>query len=110
MSRKEAIEKVLRSLGVNRTLTGYDITIEALNRVLDDREYLLMRTKALYPEIAEKFKTTIYAAERNIRTCSRRAYTTNPELLQKMAGYPIKKVPPVGEFLDILAGFIERSM
>ena len=64
---------------------------------------LLLVTKWLYPEVAKHYKTTWKCVERNIRTAVHVVWNTNPERLQELAKYPLRKKPKASEFLSILA-------
>ena len=66
MSTKEIV-MALRELGVPADLLGYEYLKCAIGLCLDDRSYIQMLTKRLYPAIAERFGTTPTRVERAIR-------------------------------------------
>ena len=107
---KPAISKVFGLLGIGRKYSGYEIAITAIEKVIDDPEWLYYVTKELYPLLAEKHKCSIYSVERNIRTVARVAYERNPELLFKIARYKLNAPPPATDFLDMIAQYVEQAV
>ena len=101
------IYDMLKSLGIHRTYKGYYYVAEAVRLVMNDASLLLYISKSLYPAIARVYDTTISCVERNIRTvittCWESQYVTQ---LENLAGVHLYKKPTSGEFIDILANYL----
>ncbi len=102
------IENTLRPFGISKRYKGYDHTAYCIHLAVNDDMRLLSITKNLYMETADHFNCDWTNVERNIRTIVSRAWQVNPELLCKMAGYPITAVPTASEFIEIIASYIIR--
>lgn len=102
------INNLLRKLGVGSNYYGFQITVTAVNLVMDDFDRLLFVTKELYPDVAAKCNCSVYSVERNIRTVARVAWQRNPELLINIAQYPMTVPPSASQFIDILAAHLSR--
>lgn len=61
------ISEKLMAKGITPNLRGFYYLKEAVNLVIDDRDYLFSLTKRLYPEIAKKHDTTPGCVERAMR-------------------------------------------
>ena len=96
------VQDTLRRFGVTRCYKGFEYVTYALDLVLENNSCLTAMTQDVYVPIAEHFGVNWMAAERNIRTITARAWQVNPELLQEMAGYPLKDTPTNSEFIEIL--------
>ena len=99
---------LLHSLGIMPSYRGYRQIILALELLLSNED-LLCDTMDLYSKIAQLSNVTPGSVERNIRTLSERAWSINPELLRKIAGYPLDAKPTNAEFLSMLLNFIQRG-
>ena len=101
------IYDILKTLGIHRTYKGYYYVAEAVRLVQKDASLLLYISKSLYPSIARVYDTTISCVERNIRTvvtaCWESEYATR---LEELAGVPLYKKPTSGDFIDILANYL----
>ena len=105
------IETLIRRLGIGATYRGYRYLNYGIRMCLKDDEYLLRISKLLYPEIAEKFGTTVSSVERDIRTVIQVCWDRgDPELLRSIAFYPLPDRPTVSEFLDILVGYFQQNI
>ena len=62
-----SISKMLHSLGMPSHIKGYQYIREAITMVYVNPEIIGAITKELYPELAEKFDTTVSRVERAIR-------------------------------------------
>lgn len=65
-TRQKALKIMLNS-GINTKMRGFPYLVRALEMCYDDREYMTLITKRLYPAIAEQFNTTQTAVERVMR-------------------------------------------
>ena len=90
---KENIEQVLYQLGITANYAGFRYTQYAVKLVMEDRAYLLLVTKQLYPAVAEHFSGTAGSVERNLRQAAALAWRNNPKL----------KRPNASSFIAILA-------
>lgn len=101
---------LIRSLGISGTHLGYYYLETALGLVLEDRSRLLMISKSLYPEVARRHGTTISCVERDIRTAVTICWARGDrERLHQMAGYRLPSKPTNGQFLDILALYLQEQ-
>ena len=101
------IYDILKSLGIHRTYKGYYYVAEAVRLVMKDASLLLYISKSLYPAIARVYNTSINCVERNIRTvittCWEGEYVAQ---LEHLAGVRLYRKPTSGEFIDILANYL----
>lgn len=54
-------------------------------------------------EAAQRCGYSWSAVERNIRTIARRAWMSNPDYLEQLAGYPLNGPPSASELIEMLA-------
>ena len=87
----EAIEQVLRQLGVGANYKGYRITVFAIALISEDEDRLTSVTKEIYYDVAK------------------RAWYCNPQKLSQIAGYTLLSAPTASEFLDIVSNYIRRN-
>lgn len=64
--RQKALQYMLNS-GISPRMRGFPYLTLALEKCYENREYLTMLTKILYPEIAKHYGTTQAAVERVMR-------------------------------------------
>ena len=100
------IEQLLSSLGISLRYTGYRCVEDSLMLMLGDETRIHSVTKCLYPEIALKYRTSITAVERNIRTLSLVAWRDRRLYLETISGRTLAKRPTSSEFLAILYGWL----
>ena len=105
----EAIEQVLRQLGVGANFKGYRITVFAIALISEDEDRLTSVTKEIYYDVAKLTGCSWTAVERNIRTFVARAWYCNPQKLSQIAGYTLLSAPTASEFLDIVSNYIRRN-
>lgn len=112
ISTDKIIARTLRMLGLNQSYKGFHYLIYAIDLVLENPDMLTYICKGLYFEIAVYYKTSIYCAERNIRTAKEVMWhNSNTDLLKNIFGnqYGLK-IPNNSVFIDRLAYYIELSM
>lgn len=97
------VRHILWKLGGTPNYSGFHYLQYGIGLVLEEEECLLAITKELYPEIARHYHTTCGSVERSIRKMIAVMWEKNPEFLEKMAGYPLRKRPTVGEFMGLLS-------
>lgn len=101
---EKVVSKLLREIGVAPSLKGYDYLRIAIILTMENKEqYLHNVTKALYPDIAKRKKTTSSRVERAIRHAIETAWSKgNIEKIDKIFGYtisPHKGKPTNSEFI-----------
>lgn len=106
----KAIYNVLQSLGIHRTYKGYYYVAEAVHLVMKDATMLLYISKSLYPAVAKVYDTTISCVERNIRTVISGLWESEyVSELETFAGVRLYRKPTSGEFIDILANYLNSK-
>ncbi len=103
------IENILRCLGIGRRYAGYALASRALEMILEDEARLSNVKQHLLIPLGAEFHCSWAAVEKNIRTVASRAWKIHPDLLRRMAGYPLYSTPTENEFLEILACHLLRS-
>ena len=76
--------------------------------ILEDETRLNNVKQNLLIPIAAESHCSWAAIERNIRTVASRAWKIHPDLLRRIAGYPLHYMPTENEFLEILACHLLR--
>ena len=98
---------LLRTAGLRGTLSGFRYLTKATLLVLEDSTYLLHLTKRLYPDVARAFDVTPAQVERSMRTAIDVLWNQGDvSALENLLGYQIRDKPYVGEFIDILSGYL----
>ena len=102
-----AITTTIKEIGVPAHIKGYSYLREAIQMVYLDNDLLGAVTKILYPDIAEKYKTTPSRVERAIRHAIEVAWNRgNYEVISKTFGYTVhhlKSKPTNSEFIAMIA-------
>lgn len=102
-----AITSMIKEIGVPAHIKGYAFLREAIQMVYTDAELLGSVTKILYPDIAEKYKTTPSRVERAIRHAIEVAWNRgNYDMISKTFGYTVhhlKSKPTNSEFIAMIA-------
>ena len=62
-----SISKLLHDLGIPSYIKGYQFLRDAVNMIFDNPDMIGGITKELYPELANKYNTTVSRVERSIR-------------------------------------------
>ena len=103
-------ERLINELGINSTYYGYRFLHYAILLAVRDSSYLLSITTGLYPAIAEKYNTSVYSVERNIRTVVTACWEYgNRDLLKQISSYPLNLRPTTGEFIDIIVTYCRQN-
>lgn len=102
------IALILRSLGIGRQYLGYNITVKAVQLVLQDENCLFCVKNNIYNPLAVQQQCDWRTIERNIRTIVSRAWHVNQPMLIEMAGYQMKREPTVTEFIEMIASYMLR--
>lgn len=101
------ITSIIKEIGVPAHIKGYAFLREAIQMVYMDVDLLGSVTKVLYPDIAEKYKTTPSRVERAIRHAIEVAWNRgNYDVISKTFGYTVhhlKSKPTNSEFIAMIA-------
>lgn len=101
------ITSIIKEIGVPAHIKGYAFLREAIQMVYTDNDLLGSVTKVLYPDIAEKYKTTPSRVERAIRHAIEVAWNRgNYDTISKIFGYTVhhlKSKPTNSEFIAMIA-------
>lgn len=101
------ITSIIKEIGVPAHIKGYAFLREAIQMVYTDVDLLGSVTKILYPDIAEKYKTTPSRVERAIRHAIEVAWNRgNYDVISKTFGYTVhhlKSKPTNSEFIAMIA-------
>ena len=101
------VTNVIHELGVPAHIKGYQYLREAIMMVINDIDIINQITKQLYPEIAEKYKTTPSRVERAIRHAIEVAWGRGQsDTVDNIFGYTIsaaKGKPTNSEFIAMIA-------
>src|SRR5699024_9712179 len=94
-------------IGVPAHIKGYQYLREAIMMVVQDIDIINQITKQLYPEIAEKYRTTPSRVERAIRHAIEVAWARGKnDAVESIFGYTVsaaKGKPTNSEFIAMIA-------
>lgn len=82
---EDVVREIILDIGIPDHLKGHPYVIEAVRLATEDRMYLEMVTKKLYPEVAKTFGSTPSRVERAIRHCIENAWVRGD--LDTLRGY-----------------------
>ncbi len=101
------VTNIIHEIGVPAHIKGYQYLREAIMMVVDNIDMINQITKQLYPEIAQKYKTTPSRVERAIRHAIEVAWGRGKiEAMEKIFGYTVnasKGKPTNSEFIAMIA-------
>ena len=101
------VTNVIHEVGVPAHIKGYQYLREAIIMVVNDIDVINQITKQLYPEIAEKYKTTPSRVERAIRHAIEVAWGRGKQqAVESIFGYTVsaaKGKPTNSEFIAMIA-------
>ena len=102
-----SITKILHELGIPSHIKGYQYIREGIGIIYEHPETIGGITKELYPELAEKFDTTVSRVERAIRHAIEVSWNRgNWELMEEIFGHSVdidKAKPTNSEFIVTVA-------
>ena len=102
-----SITKVLHELGVPSHIKGYQYIREGINLLYNNPDMIGGITKELYPEIADKFDTTVSRVERAIRHAIEVSWNRGDwDLMDEIFGHSVdidKAKPTNSEFIVTVA-------
>ena len=106
-SLEALVTNVIHEVGVPAHIKGYQYLREAIMMVVNDIDIINQITKYLYPNIAEKYKTTPSRVERAIRHAIEVAWGRGEQaIVENIFGYTIsaaKGKPTNSEFIAMIA-------
>lgn len=101
------VTNVIHEVGVPAHIKGYQYLREAIMMAINNNDIINQITKQLYPEIAQKFKTTPSRVERAIRHAIEVAWGRGQtETVENIFGYTVsaaKGKPTNSEFIAMIA-------
>ena len=102
-----SITKMLHELGIPSHIKGYQYIREGISIIFDRPETIGGITKELYPELAEKFDTTVSRVERAIRHAIEVSWNRGSwDLMEEVFGHSVdidKAKPTNSEFIVTIA-------
>lgn len=102
-----SITKILHELGLPSHIKGYQYIREGISIIYNNPEVVGGITKELYPEIAEKYDTTVSRVERAIRHAIEVSWNRgNWDLMEEIFGHSVdidKAKPTNSEFIVTVA-------
>lgn len=102
-----SITNVLHEMGVPSHIKGYQYIREGISMIYDNPDLIGGITKELYPEIANKFNTTVSRVERAIRHAIEVSWNRgNWDLMEEIFGHSVdidKAKPTNSEFIVTIA-------
>ncbi len=101
------VTNVIHEIGVPAHIKGYQYLREAIMMVIQDIDIINQITKQLYPDIAEKYRTTPSRVERAIRHAIEVAWARGKnDAVESIFGYTVsaaKGKPTNSEFIAMIA-------
>ena len=101
------VTNLIHEIGVPAHIKGYQYLREAIMMVVEDTDVINQITKCLYPQIAQKYKTTPSRVERAIRHAIEVAWGRGQqETVENIFGYTVsaaKGKPTNSEFIAMIA-------
>ena len=101
------VTNIIHEIGVPAHIKGYQYLREAIMMVVQDIDIINQITKQLYPEIAEKYRTTPSRVERAIRHAIEVAWARGKnDAVESIFGYMVsaaKGKPTNSEFIAMIA-------
>lgn len=102
-----SITKILHELGIPSHIKGYQYIREAVSIIYERPEIIGGITKELYPELAQKFDTTVSRVERAIRHAIEVSWNRGSwDLMEEIFGHSVdidKAKPTNSEFMVTIA-------
>ena len=104
---QSSISKILHELGIPSHIKGYQYIREGINILYDHPETIGGITKELYPELANKYDTTVSRVERAIRHAIEVSWNRGSwDLMEEIFGHSVdvdKAKPTNSEFIVTIA-------
>ena len=108
------VTNLMHKVGIPANISGHQYLREAILKVVEDRGLITGITKELYPDVAEKYKTTAAKVERSIRHAIEVCWLRGRvDVLENTFGYtinPERGKPTNSEFIAMVADKIRMDM
>ena len=102
-----SISKLLHDLGIPSHIKGYQFLRDAVKMIFDDPNIVGGITKELYPELANKYNTTVSRVERSIRHAVEVSWNRGDlKLMENIFGHSVdidRAKPTNSEFIVTIA-------
>ena len=109
-----SITKILHELGIPSHIKGYQYIRDGVGLVFENPDIIGGITKELYPELANKFDTTVSRVERAIRHAIEISWNRgNWDLMEEIFGHSVdidKAKPTNSEFIVTIADKLRLDM
>lgn len=103
-------QKVLRQFHLSSRYKGYHILNDAIALYVNNYNRYICLQKDIYLPLSNKYNTSVYAIEANIRTAIERCWKNDKSFMSNMFGYKLTHCPSNGEFIDFAAYYIKENM
>ena len=103
------LHEVLRPLGITRSMKAHRILCGCVERIAAQEDRLEAVQKELYEPLAEQDGCEWTAIQSMVRRAARTAWSTAPERVQEMAGYPLTGCPTAVQFLEMVYNAVVRG-
>lgn len=96
---------IIRKFHVTSKYKGYFLLIDAIAIYLDNYNHNshISMNEQIYKNLAEKYQTTTYCVEHNIRTLIERCWKNDKNFMEEILGCPLNCCPSNREFIDSVA-------
>ena len=106
---EQFIEKELKILNIRKKYAGHKLIKCAVLLVIENEDRLRHVIRDIYDPTALKTGCKIKQVERNIRPMIFKAWDTNREHLNEIAGTELTAPPTVSEFIEYLADYVKDN-
>lgn len=98
------IEMLLRQMGADATMRGYDYTIRSVAKIMEDESWL-HRVCQLSEDVARDVNSTSGRVSKGILTLCDVVWSTDTgrAVMERLACHKLDKRPTTGKFLEMLA-------
>ena len=103
------LDDLLRPLGITRASKSSRILYECIALIFEQEDRLEAVQKEVYMPIAEQRHCKWLAIQSAVRRAAEKAWTTNPQRVQEMAGYPLTGCPSAVQFLEMIYNAVVRG-
>lgn len=103
MDNVSKITLILRQMGADATMRGYDYTIRSVIKIMEDESWL-HRICQLSEEVAKEVGSTSGRVSKGILTLCDIVWNTDNgrEVMEQLACHKLEKRPATGKFLEML--------
>ena len=100
------IYRLLNQIGITANYVGYFQIAYAIYLCVQHPRRLACVTKWIYPKVAKRYETTVYAIERNLRTVIGMMWMRNRENFERITKVSITNKPGNAQFLAIITTYL----